>query len=441
MAKKETEKKETVKKTTKTKVKDVKKTNIHEISIKIEGEEWTKATDAAFKKAQKNVVVDGFRKGKVPRNVFEKKYGKESLYRDAAEDLLQTAYLKALTDSKLIPVVRPSVDIKSIDEKGVEFTFKIITKPEVNVKKYKGLKVKKNEVEVTKEEIDHELGHVLERYSELVLKEDGKVENGDISIINFEGFKDGEPFDGGKAENYSLEIGSNTFIPGFEEKLIGMKAGEEKDIDLVFPEDYGAKDLAGQPVVFKVKVNEIKQKQNRKLDEEFFEDLGMDGVNSEKELRAEIEKSIKAHKEAHEENNYVDALLGEVAKNVEVDIPEEMVDEEVEHLLHRFEDQLKSQGISLELYYAYTNSDEAALRNQFEKEAYTNVLYRLMLEEIMNIEKIEVSEEETDKELEKMVEQYKMTKEEILKEIGDLSVMQYELEMRKTIELLKELNK
>ena len=434
MAKKETEKKETKKKVTK-------KTNVHEISIKIEGDEWKKANDAAFKKAQKSVVVDGFRKGKVPRNVFEKKYGKESLYKDAADDLLQSAYLKALTDSKLIPVVRPSVDIKNIGEDGVEFVFRIITKPEVNVKKYKGLKVKKNEVKVTKEEIDHELGHVLERYSELVLKEDGKVENGDIAIINFEGFKDGEPFDGGKAENYSLEIGSNTFIPGFEKQLIGMKTGEEKDINVTFPEDYGAKDLAGKPVVFKVKVNEIKQKQNRKLDEEFFEDLGMEGVNSEKELRAEIEKSIKAHKEAQEENAYIDSILEEVAKNVEVDIPEEMVDEEVEHLLKRFEDQLKSQGISLELYYAYTNSDEMALRNQFEKEAYTNVLYRLMLEEIMNIEKVEISEKETEEELEKLAEQYKTSKEEILKEIGDLSVMQYELEMRKTIELLKELNK
>ncbi len=420
--------------------KEIKKKNIHEVSIKIEGDTWNEALDKVFKQKQKTAKVDGFRKGKVPRNIYEKKFGKESLFVDAADMLLQDAYLKALDESKLVPVVQPAVDIKSIDENGVEFMFKIITKPEVKVKKYKGLKIKPEKVEVTEEEINHELGHLLERYTELVTKE-GKVENGNVAIIDFEGFKDGVAFDGGKGENYSLEIGSNTFIPGFEEQVIGMKVGEEKDLNLTFPEDYGVKDLAGAAVVFKVKVNEIKEKKTRELDKDFFEDLGMEGIDSEEKLKDEIKNSIKAQKEMDAENKYVDTILEEVGKNVEVDIPEEMVNEEVNRLMGRFEEQMKMQGISLELYYQFTQSTEKDLRNQMEKEAFNNVLYRLMLEEIMNIEKVEVSEEEANKEAEELAKRYQMDKEDFLKQFGGLEMVQYDLEMRKVVDLLKEYNK
>ena len=428
-----------------TKTKEIKKEetkkNVHEVPVKIEGEQWTKALDKSFAKKQKTAKVDGFRTGKVPRDIYEKHYGKESLFLEAADLLLQEAYLKAMEDSKLVPVVQPSVDLKGIDENGVEFVFTIVTKPEVNVKKYKGLNIKPEKVEVTDEEINHELGHLLERYTELVNKEDGAVESGDVAVIDFEGFKDGVAFDGGKGENYSLEIGSNTFIPGFEDQIIGMKSGEEKDLDITFPEDYGAKDLAGAKVVFKVKVNEIKTKEKRELDEEFFEDLGMEGVNSEETLKEEIRKSIEAQKEAEAENNYIDKILEEVSKNVEVDIPEPMVDEEVNRLLKRFEEQMKMQGISLDLYYQFTNSNEEALKSQMEKEAYSNVLYRLMLEEIMNLEKIEVSSEEAEKEAEELAKKYQMEKDEFLAQFGGIEMIQYDLEMRKAIELLKELNK
>lgn len=428
-----------------TKTKEIKKEetkkNVHEVPVKIEGEQWTKALDKSFAKKQKTAKVDGFRTGKVPRDIYEKHYGKESLFLEAADLLLQEAYLKAMEDSKLVPVVQPSVDLKGIDENGVEFVFTIVTKPEVNVKKYKGLNIKPEKVEVTDEEINHELGHLLERYTELVNKEDGTVESGDVAVIDFEGFKDGVAFDGGKGENYSLEIGSNTFIPGFEDQIIGMKSGEEKDLDITFPEDYGAKDLAGAKVVFKVKVNEIKTKEKRELDEEFFEDLGMEGVNSEETLKEEIKKSIEAQKEAEAENNYIDKILEEVSKNVEVDIPEPMVDEEVNRLLKRFEEQMKMQGISLDLYYQFTNSNEEALKSQMEKEAYSNVLYRLMLEEIMNLEKIEVSSEEAEKEAEELAKKYQMEKDEFLAKFGGIEMIQYDLEMRKAIELLKELNK
>lgn len=447
MAKKETEKKEKttveekVEKDTKKETKKDSQKNVHEVVIKIDGEAWSKALDQAFKKKQKTAKVDGFRKGKVPRDIYEKHFGKESLFIDAADSVLQDAYTKAMEESKLVPVVQPSVDLKSLSEDGVEFTFKIVTKPEVKVKKYKGLNIKPEKVEVTEEEIDHELGHLLERYTELVTKEDGTVEEGDTAVIDFEGFKDGVAFDGGKGENYSLEIGSHTFIPGFEEQLIGMKSGEEKEIEVTFPEDYGSKDLAGAKATFKVKVHEIKVKEKRELDEDFFEDLGMDGVNSEETLREEIKKSISAQKEMDAENKYIDAILEGVSKNVEVDIPEEMVDEEVTRLMNRFEQQMRMQGISLDLYYQFTRSTEADLRNQLEKEAYSNVLYRLMLEEIMNLEKIEVSQEEAEKEAEELAKKYQMEKDEFLKQFGGIDMVQYDLEMRKTIELLKEANK
>lgn len=420
--------------------KNSKSENIHEVVIKIDGEAWKKAVDKAFTKEQKNAKVDGFRTGKVPRDIYEKNFGKERLFLDAADSLLQEAYIKALDESKLIPVVQPAVDLKSIDDDKVEFKFKIVTTPKVNVKKYKGLNIKPEKLEVTEEEINHELGHVLEKYTELVTK-DGKVENGDIAIIDFEGFKDGVAFEGGKGENYSLEIGSNTFIPGFEEQVIGMTTGEEKDLNVTFPEEYGVKELAGAPVVFKVKVNEIKTKEKRELDEDFFEDLGMEGVNSEETLKEEIKKSISAQKEMDIENKYIDSLLEAISKNVEVDIPEEMVEEEVERLIKRFEEQMKMQGISLDLYYQFTNSTEKDLKNQMEKEAYSNVLYRLMLEEITNLEKIEITEEETKKEAEELAKKYQMEQEEFLNQFGGLDMIEYDLKMRKTIELLKELNK
>lgn len=418
-----------------------KKNNVHEVVIKIEGEEWKNALDKAFKEKQKEAKVDGFRKGKVPREIYEKNYGKETLYLPAADVLLQKAYERAMEESKLIPVVQPEIDLKSVDDEKIEYIFKIVTKPELKIKKYKGLNIKPESVEVTKEEIEHELSHVLERYTELVSKEEGSVELGNVAVIDFEGFKDGVAFDGGKGENYQLEIGSNTFIPGFEEQVIGMKTGEEKDLHLTFPEDYGVEDLKGAEVVFKVKVNEIKEKQVRELDEEFFEDLGMEGVDSKEKLEAEIEKNIKAQKEVDAENKYVDTILEEVGKQVEVDIPEEMVNEEVDRLMRRFEENIRMQGISLEVYYQFTRSTEEDLRSQMEKEAYSNVLYRLMLEEIMTLEKVEVDDEEAQKEASDLAEKYQMEKEEFLKQFGGIDMIKYDLEMRKTIDLLKEFNK
>ena len=347
-----------------------------------------------------------------------------------------------MEDNKdLVPVTQPRVDIKSIDENGVEFVFTIITTPEVKVKKYKGLKVKKDTVKVTKEEIEEELSHLLERYTELVVKEEGNVENGDVAVIDFEGFNEGVAFDGGKGENYPLEIGSNTFIPGFEEQLIGMATNEEKDINVTFPENYGAADLAGKAVVFKVKVNEIKVKEARELDKDFFEDLGMEGVDSKEKLEEEIKANIKAQKDMDAENKYIDELLAEVSKNVEVDIPEEMVDDEVHHMIHKFEEQLKMQGLSLDMYHQFTQTTHEDLHNQMEKEAYQHVLYRLTLEEIMKLENVEVTDKDIEEEIKEMSSKYGMKEEELLKAIGSKEMIKYDLEIRKVIEILKEANK
>ena len=413
-----------------------------ELTVKIEGQEWTEALDKSFNKNVKNVSISGFRKGKCPRDVYEKKYGKESLYIDAAESLLQDAFRKVMEENKdVIPVVQPRVDIKSMDENGVEFLFTIITAPEVKIKKYKGLKVTREEVEVTQEEIDHEISHLLERYTELVTKEDGALEEKDIADIDFEGFKDGVAFEGGKGENYSLEIGSHTFIPGFEEQLVGMKTGEEKEIEVTFPEDYMSEELKGQKATFKVKLHEIKTKEQRELDKEFFEDLGMEGVDSRETLEEEIKKDLTAHKDMEAENNYIESLLETVGKEVEVDIPEEMVEDEIDNMLHKFEEQLKMQGISLAMYYQFTNSDEKQLRDQMEKDAYQHVLYRLMLEEIVKLEKIEITDEEIETEIKETAKKYQMTEEEFEKALGGKEMMKYDLEMRKVIEILKEGNK
>jgi len=412
-----------------------------EVVIKIEGENWSSALDKAFKKLNKTAKIDGFRPGKAPKEVFIKKYGMSSLYMEAAEACLDQAYEEMIEQNKEVQIVaQPDISVSAVTDDYVEFKFVLTLKPEVELGKYTGLKVKKEQVKVTEEEVTEALNAMRERYIENIDK-DGEVVSGDVAIIDFEGFKDGVAFDGGKGENYSLKIGSNTFIPGFEEQVIGMKPEEEKEIKVVFPEDYGVETLKGAPAVFKVKLHEIKVKKTRELDEEFFEDLAMEGVDSKEKLEKEIEKEIKAQKEMDNENKYVDQLLEEVAKNVEVDIPQEMVDEEADRLLKNFEQQMAMQGISLDIYYQFTGSSEKDLREQLDKEAYNNVLYRLMLEEIMNLEKVEVSEEEALKEAEELSKKYKMEKEEFLKQLGGIEMIQYDLEMRKVVELLKEANK
>lgn len=410
-----------------------------ELTKKIEGETWKKALNKVYEKNNKKAKIDGFRPGKAPFDVYIKHYGIESLFLDAADLVINEAYLKALEESKVVPVCEPSVDIKTINENEVEFVFKIVTKPKLTIKKYKDLKVKKGKLEVTEEEINHEIEHLLEHYAELVIK-NGKVENGDTVVIDYVGSVDGVEFEGGSAENYSLVIGSNTFIPGFEEQLIGMEKEETKEISVKFPDDYHAENLKGRDAIFKVTVHEIKTKEVRKLDKEFFEDLGMEGVNSEETLRNSIKEHLETHKKSDIENKFTEDMMEAISKNTEVEIPDKMVEEEVNRLVQRAEENLKYQGISLDLYYQFTKTTEADMRKQLEPEAFKNVMYRLILEEIVKLENIIVKDEEVDKELERMVKEYKTTKEEILKELGSKEMLKYDLEVRRTFERLSELN-
>lgn len=418
-----------------------KNNNIHEITINIEGEDWKKALDESFKKKVKNVTIDGFRKGKCPRNIYDKKVGVETLFDGAADSVLQTAYTKAIEEAKVVPVIPAEVELTEIDETHVTFKFVITSRPEVTVKNYKGLGVKEEKAEVTDEEIEEEVKKLLDKYAELVIKEDGSVETNDLVTIDYEGFLGSKAFEGGKGENYPLQIGSGTFIPGFEEQLIGMKREEEREIKVTFPEDYHEASLKGQEATFKVKVHEIKTKEKRELDQDFFDDLALEGVNDEASLKEEVKKNILAQKEMENENIYIDKLLSEVAKNVEVDIPEGMVTEETTRLLKRAEQSMMMQGLNLELYYQITGQKEEDLRAQLKDEAYQNVLYRLMLEEITKLEKIEVSLDDAKKEAKELADKYQMAEEDFLKEFGGLDMVQYDLEMRRTLERLKELNK
>ena len=412
-----------------------------QIEIKIDGKKWEDALDKAFKKANKKAKIDGFRPGHAPKEVFLKKYGKESLYMDAADAVLNDAYEQMLNENKDVELVaQPEIALKSIDEKGVTFNFTLTTRPEVKLKKYKGLKVKKESAKVTKEEINHAIDEMRSRYAETMNKENETVEDGDTAVIDFEGFKDGVAFDGGKGENYSLKIGSGTFIPGFEEQLVGMKKGDEKEIKVTFPKDYHAEDLKGKEVTFKVKVNDVKTTVIPELGEEFYADLELEGVNSKETLEATVKDMIKTRKEANVENKFIDDLIEAAIKQIEVDVPHVMIHDEIDRMLRQYEENLRMQGLTLEQFYQFTNSDEQALRDQMHEEAEKRVLSRYMLEEVAKAEKIDITDKEAEEEAQKLAEKYQMEKDEFLKMFGGLDMIKYDQKMRKAIEVLKENN-
>ena len=413
--------------------------NIKEIEIKVEGKEWKEALDKAFKEANKKAKIDGFRPGHAPKEVFIKKYGEQALYMDAAEAVVDGAYEKMLKENEKDLedlVARPDVQVKDINGEGVTFNFILTMRPEVKLGDYKKINVKREKAKVTAEEIEDTIENIRHRYAEDVLK-DGEIKDGDVAVIDFDGFVDGVAFEGGKGENYSLKIGSGTFIPGFEEQLIGLKSGDEKDVEVTFPEDYHAEDLKGKKATFKVKVHEVKEVKVPELDKDFFEDLGMEGVDTKEKLEAKISESILTNKESELENKYIDELLEAAAKDTEVDIPEVMIDDELERMIREYDSHLRSQGINLEQFYKFTNSDEEALKSQMRPEAARRVKHRLMLEEIAKQEKIEISDEEANKEAERLAENYQIKKEEFLQMFGGLDLVKYDLKMRKAIDVLK----
>ena len=410
-----------------------------QINYKVSGEEWKIAKDEAFHQLSKKAKIDGFRQGKVPRSIFEKKYGTGEIISTAMEKLVDNRYREIITTENLVPVVEPKLEIVKADDDGFEVNMTFILDPEVKLGQYKQLKVKKDKVKVTKEEIDHQIGHILERYAELVSKE-GAVEEGDIAIIDFKGFKDNVPFEGGSSENYSLEIGSHSFIPGFEEGIIGMKKGESKDIELTFPEDYMAKELAGQKVVFNVLLHDIKRRVIPELTEEFFKDLDMEGVSNREQLEKAVEEELKTQKEKDSENKFIDSLLAAAAKNMTIELDKEIIDAEVERMYKQFIQRLQMQGISEELYFNYAGVKKEDILKDMEKEAENRVRYRYLLEAIAKEEKIDPTPEEINDELKRMSELYKISEEELLKELGSREVVKYDLSMRKALAVLKDNN-
>ncbi|MGN7388414.1 trigger factor [Sporosarcina sp. SAFN-015] len=408
------------------------------LTVEVPAETVDAALDEAFKKVVKKVQAPGFRKGKMPRKMFERMYGVEALYNDALDIILPEAYSNALDEADVEPIAQPEIEIDEM-EKGKALVFKahVTLKPEVKLGDYKGLEVTRQETEVTDEEIEQQLKDRQTALAEMVVKEDGAVENGDTVNLDFEGFVDGEAFEGGKAEGYDLEIGSGSFIPGFEEQVVGMKQGEEKDVEVNFPEEYHATELAGKPAVFKVKVHEIKSKEVPELDDELAKEID-ESVESLEELRTKMKEQTEQDKKGASETAMRDDLVEAAARNAEIDIPEVMIDSEVDRMMDEFGQRLQMQGMNLDLYFQFSGQDEAALRAQMRDDALSRVRVSLTLEAIGAAEGIEVTEEEINAELEKMSEQFGMEVDQIKQTLGGTRVLENDLRFNKTVEFLVE---
>ena len=412
------------------------KKNVHEIEITIEGKKWTDCLDAAFNKKRKDIKLDGFRKGSVPKDIYLKKVGVESLYMDAIDAAVGIAYKEALDKEKLIPVIEPKMDVTNVSKDAVTFKFVIVTKPEIKLGEYKNLGVKKDDNKVSKKELDEEIKALQTRCAEIVPKEKGKAENGDTAVIDFIGYVDGQELEGGKGENYPLELGSNTFIPGFEDAVVGMEIGTEKSVDLRFPENY-TENLKNKDVTFKIKLQGLKQRILPEINEEFFKDLGYDDVKTKEEFTKKVETEIKERKAKTIEDKYLNDCLDKAAANMKVDLNDEIIDDEVHHMIHQFEDQLRMQGLNLEQYMEFTGETHEDLHKKMEKEAAKRVQYRYLLEEVIEKEKIEVSDKDAKEEVKKLAKEYSMKPEEVETQIGGLEMIKYDLKMRRAMDIIK----
>lgn len=409
--------------------------NVVNIEKEYTGEVWQKALDKAFNKAKKHADIPGFRKGNVPKEIYLNKYGIESLYNDAVDEILATEYNNVIEDSKVTPVVRPSVDIKSIDADKLVLAYVIITAPEVELGEYKNLGIKKDKITVTAKEVDEEIKHLASHLAELVVKENGKVENGNVVILDFKGFVDGKEFEGGSATNYQLEVGSHTFIPGFEEGLIGMSSGEEKDLNLKFPENY-VEHLKGKDVVFKVKINIIKERVLPELNKDFYEDLGYKDITTEEEFKAKVKENLQNRKKNDVENKYVNECLDKAVANMKVEVNPEIIDEEIHRMIHEIENNMKMQGITLEQYMSYTGITHDVLHKELENDATKKVKERLLLEKVAEVENINPTDEEVNNRTKEMAKHYGISEEELLKEIGGKDVIIYDTKMNNALKIV-----
>ena len=412
------------------------------LTFEVSTDEFSKALDQAFKKVVKDVQIPGFRKGKVPRKIFENRFGVESLYQDAVDIVLPNAYMSAVEEAGIEPIDQPEIDIDEIDqEKPLVFTATVTVKPEVTLGEYKGLEVEEQDVNITDEDVNEALESEREKQAELVLKEEGQVEEGNTAVIDFEGFVDDDPFEGGKGENHSLEIGSGQFIPGFEEQLIGKSAGDELDVEITFPEEYHAEDLAGKEAVFKVKIHEIKEKELPELDDEFAKDID-DDVETLDELKAKRKEDLQKQQEQEQENETRETLLNKATDNAQVDIPDVMVESELEQMIKEFEQRLQAQGMTMEMYSQFSGQDEDELKNQMREDAEKRVKTNLTLETIFATENLEVTDEDVNEELKTMAEMYQTDVEQLTQMLGgNTDALKGDLKYRKAIEFLVEESK
>ena len=396
------------------KVEKTENANEVKLEITVEAEKFENAMKKVYFQNAKYFNIPGFRKGKAPMNIVEKYYGAQIFYEDAFNEVATEAYEEALTENKIDVVSRPEVDIAQMEKgKDLIFTAVVQTKPEVKLGKYKGIEIQKIEYKVDKKDVDHELEHMQEHNSRLVTVDDRPLENGDTATIDFEGFVDGVAFEGGKAEGHELEIGSGTFIPGFEEQLIGMELENEKEIKVTFPKEYFSKDLAGKDATFKVKLHDIKKKELPELDDEFAKDVSE--FDTLEELKKSIKEKLTKNNEQREKYETEEAVLKAVCEDSKLDIPSGMIELEIDNMLKDFEQRLSYQGLNLEQYLKMIGKTEEEMRKEYEPQAIEAIKSRLVLEAIMKAEKIEASEEEIKAKMEEMAKSYGKDVEELSK--------------------------
>ena len=418
------------------KVEKTKNANEVKLEITVKAEKFDEAIKKVYFKSAKYFNIPGFRKGKAPMNIVEKYYGKEIFYEDAFNEVAGEALDEAVKENKLEVVSRPDIEVTQI-EKGKDLIFTAImqTKPEAELGKYKGIEIKKVEYNVSDEDIEHELGHMQEHNSRLITIEDRPVEKGDVATIDFEGFVDGKAFEGGKAEGHDLEIGSNTFIPGFEDQVIGMKIDEEKDINVKFPDEYFSKDLAGKDATFKVKVHEIKKKELPKLDDEFAKDVSE--FDTLKELKEDIKNKQQKQNEEKAKYETQDAVIKALCENVKVDIPSGMVEMEIDNMIKDIEQRLSYQGLKLEQYLQMMGKTNEDMRKEYEPQAIEGIKSRLALEAVIKAEKIEATDKEIDEKMKEMAKNYgKEDDKEFLKNENVRNYIKQGIESEKAIDFL-----
>ena len=402
--------------------------NMAKLTVEVSPEDFEKAVQAAYMKNKNRITIPGFRKGKAPRIMIEKMYGTGIFYEDAANALIQEEYPKAAEESKLDIVSQPEIDIVQI-EKGKPFIFtaEVAVKPEVTLGEYKGVEVEVSPVEVTEEEVAAELKREQENNSRTIDVDDRAVEQGDMITLDFEGFVDGESFEGGKGTDYPLTIGSGAFIPGFEDQLVGAKIGEEKDVNVTFPESYHANDLAGKPAVFKCTVKSIKVKELPELDDEFAKDVSE--FDTLEEYKADIEKNLKERKEEVVKREKEDKAVDAVIANAQMDIPEPMIQNQINQLMQDFIRRMQAQGLSIEQYYQFTGLDNAKIQEQMRPQALKRIQSRLVLEKIAEVENIQISDEKFEEEVKRMADMYKMEADKLKEMMGDYEKEQIKMDM------------